>query len=128
MSVMEFPEVPDAVMRRARAICRALPETTEVPTDYGAQFNIRRRTFAYVFAVEGTNGAVISMLSCNADPDEREVLLALGHPFFAPWARDDRVGVVIDDATDWTEVAELLTESYRQVAPKKLAATVLAPP
>ena len=28
--------------------------------------------------------------------------------------------MVLDDATDWTEVGELVTESYRILAPQKL--------
>ena len=50
-----------------------------------------------------------------------------GHPFFyAGWGRDV-VGMVLDDATDWDEVAELLTDSYCLLAPKKLAAQVDRP-
>ena len=50
-----------------------------------------------------------------------------GHPFFyAGWGRDV-VGMVLEDATDWDEVAELLTESYCVLAPKKLVALVDRP-
>jgi predicted DNA-binding protein (MmcQ/YjbR family) len=30
------------------------------------------------------------------------------------------VGVYLDDKPDWAEVAELLTDGYRLIAPKKL--------
>ena len=30
------------------------------------------------------------------------------------------VGIVIDDNVDWDEVGELLTESYRMLAPRRL--------
>jgi hypothetical protein len=36
--------------------------------------------------------------------------------------------MVLDEHLDWAEVAELLTESYRILAPKRLAATVTEPP
>ena len=50
-----------------------------------------------------------------------------GHPFFyAGWGRDV-MGLVIDDDTDWIEVAELLTESFCVMAPQKLAALVDRP-
>ena len=97
-------------------------------TDVGTEFKIRRRTFAYVFAVEDPSGRVFTMLSCRAEPEEREVLLAIGHPFFAPRAGIDRIGVVLDQDTDWTEFSELVTESYRLLAPKQLAALVETPP
>jgi hypothetical protein len=55
------------------------------------------------------------------------MLRSAGHPFFyAGWGRDV-VGMVLDDSTDWTEVAELLTESYCVLAPKKLVALVDRP-
>jgi len=38
------------------------------------------------------------------------------------------VRMVIDDDTDWDEVAELLTESYRALAPKRLAALAIPYP
>jgi hypothetical protein len=37
------------------------------------------------------------------------------------------VGMIIDDGVDWQEVAELVTESYCIVAPKKLVAQVDRP-
>ena len=38
----------------------------------------------------------------------------------APVATGTIVGLVLSDDTDWTEVAELVTESYRYCAPQKL--------
>jgi hypothetical protein len=46
----------------------------------------------------------------------------MGHPYFyGGWGRDV-VGLLLDDDTDWDEVEELLTDSYRVMAPKTLAA------
>ena len=54
-------------------------------------------------------------------------MAAAGHPFFyAGWGRDV-IGMVLDAATDWAEVDELLTESYCVLAPKKLVALVDRP-
>ena len=58
----------------------------------------------------------------RAEPDEREALLSIGHPFFAPATGRDRIGVLLTDDTDWEEIRELVTESYRILAPKKLTA------
>ena len=59
----------------------------------------------------------------RADPEEREALLSIGRPFFVPRrARHDRIGVCLTDDTDWEEIRELVTESYRVLAPKKLTA------
>jgi hypothetical protein len=59
--------------------------------------------------------------------DELDALRATGHPFFTSGWRDDVMGMVIDDGIDWTEVRELVTESYCLLAPKKLAALVERP-
>jgi hypothetical protein len=58
----------------------------------------------------------------RAGSDERAALLSTGHPFFAPRAGPDRIGALLTDDTDWDEIRELVTESYRLLAPKKLTA------
>jgi len=73
-------------------------------------------------AVEDPAGKPVTLLVLRADPDQREVLLSTGHPFFASRAGRDRIGVVLTDDPDWEEIRELVTESYRILAPKKLTA------
>jgi hypothetical protein len=58
----------------------------------------------------------------RVDSDDREALLSVGRPYFATRAGRDRIGVLITDDTDWEEIRELVTESYRILAPKKLTA------
>jgi hypothetical protein len=58
----------------------------------------------------------------RAGPDEREALLSIGYPFFASRAGRNRIVVVLTGDTDWEEIRELVTESYRILAPKKLTA------
>lgn len=62
------------------------------------------------------------MLILRADPEERQALLSIGHPYFAPRAGGDGLGVRLTDRTDWEEVRELVIDSYRLLAPKKLVA------
>jgi len=57
----------------------------------------------------------------EAAPEEIAALVAAGHPYFAT-GQGNRIGIVLDDATDWDEVDELVRESYRLLAPKKLVA------
>ena len=73
-------------------------------------------------ATEASNGKPVPLLVLRADPDDREALLSIGHPFFAPQAGPDRIGVLLTDDTDWEEIRDLVTESYRTLAPKKLTA------
>jgi hypothetical protein len=73
-------------------------------------------------AWEGPAGKPVPLLVLRAGPDEREALLSTGHPFFASRAGRDRIGGLLTDDTDWEEIRELVTESYRILAPKKLTA------
>src|SRR5689334_12426622 len=122
-------EVPDNIVERIRALCLALPEVA-VRVDYSLtrarltahSFDIRRRSFCLLMAVEDPAGRPVPLLVLRADPDEREVLLSVGHPFFASRADRDRIGVLLTDDTDWEEIRELVSESYRTLAPKKLTA------
>jgi hypothetical protein len=116
-------------LERVSTPCLALPEVT-VRVDYSLtrtrstawSFDIRRRSFCLLVAVEEPTGKPVPLLVLRADPGEREALLSIGHPFFAPRAGGDRIGVLLTDDTDWEEIRELVIESYRVLAPKKLTA------
>jgi hypothetical protein len=122
-------KVPEDIVERVRALCLALPEVT-VRVDGSLtrtrstahSFDIRRRSFCLLIARESPAGKPVPLLLLRADPDEREALLSIGRPFFAPRAGRDRIGVLLTDDTDWQEIRELVTESYRVLAPKKLTA------
>ncbi len=123
-------EVPEDIEERVRTICLDLPEVTvrvdssRTRTRSRAQsFDIRRRSFCLLVAVRSSTDRSCPLLVLRVDPDEREALLAVGHPFFVPRrARNDRLGVWLTGHTNWEEVRELVTESYRLLAPKKLTA------
>ena len=115
-------EIPEDLVGRVRSICMALPEVTARVDGWAQSYDIRRRSFCLLVAPEDPNGTPVPLLVLRADPDEREVLLAIGHPFFASRGGRDRIGVLLTDDTDWEEIRELVTESYRVLAPKKLTA------
>ena len=122
-------EVPEDIVERIRALCLALPEVT-VRVDgsltrarsTARSFDIRRRSFCLLVAWEDSTGKLVPLLVLRVGPDEREALLSIGYPFLASRAGRDRIVVVLTDETDWEEIRELVTESYRILAPKKLVA------
>ena len=63
----------------------------------------------------------------RAGGDELTALRSGAAPFFAPPWRPDEVGMFVDEHTDPQEIAELVTESYCLLAPKRLAAEVVRP-
>ena len=122
-------EVSEEIVERIRTLCLALPEVTMrvdeslTRTRSAARsFDIRRRSCCLLVAWVDPTGEAVPRLVLRVDPDEREVLLAGGHPFSASRAGHDRIVVALTDDTDWEEIRELVTESYRILAPKKLSA------
>ena len=122
----EYADVPPEVLAQLRAVCATLPETREQQAWVGKRWQIRNRTFAHVFTVDSPNGPTTGMQFRSSGP-ELDVLLKTGHPFAKAGWGTNVVVMIFDSATDWEEVAELVTESYCLMAPKKLAAQVERP-
>jgi hypothetical protein len=126
-STPEYVDVDDEVLARLRERCLAFPDAREEQAWAGRRFMVRRRNFAHVFAMCDERGKVSTMLAFRSPDEERDALVATGHPFFLlGWGRN-AVGMVLDDETDWDEVREIVTESYCVLAPKKLVALVDRP-
>jgi predicted DNA-binding protein (MmcQ/YjbR family) len=122
-------KLADDIVERVRALCLALPEAT-VRVDSSLtrtrstaySFDIRRKSFCLLVAWENSKGKAIPRLVLRVDPYEGQALLSTGPPFSASRAGRDRIVVALADDTDWEEIRELVTESYRILAPKKLTA------
>jgi len=122
-------QIPADIAERVRARCLALPEVS-VRVDESRirarstaySYDIRRRSFCLLVAREDPGGTLVPLIVVRARRVERAALLSAGHPYFPTRAGGDRVGVLLDGDTDWDEIRELVTESYRILAPKKLTA------
>ena len=115
----DHAQVPAEIVARLRALCLDLPAAYEEPAWVGVRWRIRKRTVAHVFSIEVEGQPVPAVMFRSTGP-ELEVLRGMGPPYYADWK--DAAMMLLNDDTDWTEVAELLTESYRFLAPKKLIA------
>ena len=105
---------------RLRGMCLGLPEAYEEETWGEATFRVRKKIFALAADHDGV-GTV-----CLKTPREEQLgLLAQGEPYFYPRYVGSKGWIGIDlrsEIIDWTEVADLVRESYRLVAPRKLSA------
>jgi hypothetical protein len=130
-------DVPSNVLTHLRSICELFPETYEERAWVGTRWRIRGKTFAHVLAIAdgwppayaaaaADDGPTVVVMFRASGP-ELGVLRSSGRPFFAPPWRADEVGMMLDDDVDWTEVRELLTESYCALAPARLRSTVERP-
>lgn len=109
----------DPCLRKVREIALALPDTTEVVAHGRPTFRCGKMFGNYGGSVKGGERHDQCILFIP-DAAERDALID-DPRFFTPaylgpygW-----LGLLLDDDTDWTEVAELLDASYRQIAPKR---------
>ena len=134
---MTATDVPAEVVAKLREICLAFPEVNEETAWVGTRWRIRSQTFAHVISIaEGwppayaraaaTDGPVL-VLMFRSSGTELGALRGVGPPFFGPPWRADEVGMMLDDRVDWSEITELLTESYCIQAPKRLSDAVERP-
>ncbi len=93
-------EVPEDIVQQVRTLCLALPEVTVRVDGWAQSFDIRRRSFCLLVARQGPAGKPVPLLVLRANPDEREALLFIGRPFFAPRAGRDRIGVLLTLSRD----------------------------
>jgi hypothetical protein len=120
----------DVVARLGQAAL-ALPEAYEEDAWTGVRWRIRAKTFAHVMVAQAGYESSFRDATGVAEPTtiltfraSGAELLALSHsglPFYKPPWSPTIVGMVIDQRTDWGEVADLVGESYRICAPQKLA-------
>ena len=123
------PEPEPGIVARMGAIAMRLPEVHEQDAWTGVRWRIRQRTVAHVVALRDddaaerlgvTDGSPVTLVSLRSVGEERAALLAIGPPYLPSDWSDEVVNVLLGDDTDWEEMAELVTESYRLLAPARL--------
>ena len=119
----ERPPVPEAMLRRLDDILSALPECVAEDAWVGVRWRVGSATVAHVFGGEDQRFRIVF----RAEPDEVLAFEHLGEPYFRGSWGDNMVGMLLDDDTDWQEVAELLTDSYCLQAPQRLVEQVPRP-
>ena len=112
----------DEALERVRAICLGLPETSERASHGAPTFFVRgKRPFLRVltnhhgdgrFAIWCAAPEGMQLMLVDADPDKFFVPPYVGH---RGW-----LGVRLDVDPDWGELAGIVEDAYRMVAPKRL--------
>jgi hypothetical protein len=117
------PSRADQRRERIAKICLALP-AVQRRTGQHDKFSVRGRTVAYY--LDDHHGDGIKAITCKAPPGMRDAMVASDPElYFVPSYLGPKgwVSLRVDrPAIDWDEVAELVTDSYRLVAPKTLVA------
>ena len=115
-----------AALDRLTEIAAGLPEAEVTRHDRHARLAVRDRTFAWY--TDDHHGDGIVGVVCKARWGEADALVAADpERFYKPAYVGPRgwVGLRLDRGDiEWTEVTDLVTESYLSMAPKRLAAQV----
>ena len=110
---------------RVRDIGVSLPEATAREVDH-IKFEVRGKTFAYYLDNHHGDGRLA--INCKVAPGDQDLLLHIDPDrFFMPAYLGPKgwIGFRLDTPkVDWDQVRQLITDSYRLVAPKRLAAAV----
>ena len=110
---------------RLRKLCLALPEAHEVEAWGEPTFRVRNKLFAMYANAATHHGQGRPSVWCKAAPGNQAVMVrAAPDRFFVPpyVGPSGWVGVWLDARVDWVELADLLRDAYRLVAPKRLTA------
>jgi hypothetical protein len=116
----------DPCLAQLRTVCLSLPAAAE-KVSHGRPCFFTKKIFAVYGAVtkgDTDSGRYDESVLILPAPDEAKALLSDAR-FFVPkyWGPYGWLGFDLSGTdVDWTEVAELVTDSYRMTAPPKLVA------
>jgi len=115
-------EIDDEIMAPLREICLDYPEAVEAEAFGSPTFQIRTKNFAMVHKPD----ARVSVW-CKAPPGAQEAYIAsepdryYKPPYLGPkgWIA---AWISPESHPDWAAIADMIDESYRLIAPKRLVA------
>jgi hypothetical protein len=119
--------MPPSPLARLRKACLALPEAHEVEAWGEPTFRVRNKMFAMYAAPDNHHGAGRPAVWCKAAPGNQALMVRAepGRYFVPPYVGPSGwVGVWLDRRPRWSEVEELMRDSYRLVAPRRLVAAL----
>ena len=116
---------PDVLVERLRAVCLALPEVTEKVSHGSPSWFVRKMFVSWVGRHHGD--PYLSLWAAAPEGVQAEMVAAEPARFFVPPYVGHRgwLGMRLDaepGGPDWDEVGEVVTDAYRQVAPRRLVA------
>jgi hypothetical protein len=118
------PAAREKILSRLRALCLALPETSERLSHGAPTFFVRGKK-AFLMIVTNHHGDGRFAIWC-ASPDGMQRTLVEADPerFFVPRYVGHRgwLGLRLDRELDWEELAGIVEDAYAEVAPAKLVA------
>jgi hypothetical protein len=122
MPAVGEPRGRERTLRQIREICLGLPETSERLSHGAPTFFVRGKR-AFLMVLENHHGDGRFAIWCAAAPGMQAMLVqADPERFFVPPYVGHRgwLGVRLDRALDWDEIAGIAEDAYAEVAPARL--------
>jgi hypothetical protein len=113
------------LLAKIRKICMSFPEVTERLSHGAPSWFVRGKSTFVMLMEDGHHYIRFPHLWCAAPPGvQGELVEAEPDRFFKPPYVGGRgwLGVRLDVDIDWDEMAQILEDAYRVIAPKKLIA------
>ena len=115
----------DPCLFRLRQLALALPSSAE-KVSHGRPAFYTTKVFAYYggsLKVGGDWQQHLQSIVIRPDPGDRRALVGEARTYVPAYLGPSGwIGLDLDDATDWDEIAELLDASFRLTAPKRVVA------
>ena len=114
----------DAALRRVRRLCLALPAVTERLSHGSPTFFVRDKSTFVMFHDDHHGDGRLALWVAAPPGVQQDLVETEPARFFRPPYVGHRgwLGVRLDVDPDWDEVAAIVEDAYRQVAPKNLLA------
>jgi hypothetical protein len=113
---------------RLRALCLALPETTERQSHGEPAWFVRDKKLFVTYSDHHHDDRV-AFWCAAPEGAQQELVAAEPDRFFRPPYVGGRgwLGVFLDLEVDWHEMAEIVADAYREVAPRSLVESLDGP-
>jgi hypothetical protein len=117
--------VPDPSIERLRGLCLALPEVTERLSHGEPTWFVRDKT-SFVTTADHHHDDRVAFWCAAPDGAQEDLIASAPDRFFRPPYVGHRgwLGVWLDVPQDWHEIAALVENAYRRVAPARLVAAL----
>lgn len=111
-------------LERVRRLCLALPDTTERLSHGEPAWFVRDKKMFVMFADRHHDDRLAFWCAAPAGSQEAVVAADPDHFFRPPYVgHRGWIGAYLDvDEVDWDQLAEVIEDAYRQIAPKTLIA------
>jgi hypothetical protein len=122
---MNTPVMDENSLEKLRRLCLALPEVTERLSHGEPTWFVRDKKVFVMYANHHHDDRLAFW--CAAPPGAQDVLVnAEPEKYFIPPYVGHRgwLGVRLDVPVDWEEIAALVADAYRAIAPRRLLADI----